>query len=258
MEGEESPEEEREVTFVAEKDEVDALVASIAELERNAAPLAFKKLTQIVLRYQELPQLLDPHLEGWITPLAGVLRAEAHKGDDADMVLVQRTAKALNALATVRGAKTVVKFFPHEARDLEAVVALLVRSHDAQVCATTLEDKDELGTAWETRAVLILWLSILVLIPFDLVTVDSLARDDGDDAEAPPVVMRILRLCQDRYLSDPGIVRDRAATLLARLLTRPDMPRALARFLDWATEALANANAPRGAPAPDDGTETET
>ena len=258
MEGEESPEEEREVTFVAEKDEVDALVASIAELERNADPVAFQKVTQIVLRYQELPQLLDPHLEGWITPLAGVLRAEAHKGDDADMVLVQRTAKALNALATVRGAKTVVKFFPHEARDLEAAVALLVRSHDAEVCATTLEEKDELGTAWETRAVLILWLSILVLIPFDLVTVDSLARDDVDDAEAPPVVMRILRLCQDRYLSDPGIVRDRAATLLARLLTRPDMPRALARFLDWATEALANANAPHAASAPDDEAETET
>ena len=226
MEGEEPPEEEREVTFVVEKDEVDALVASVAELQKNADPVAFLKVTEIVLRYQELPQLLDPHLEGWITPLAGVLRAEAHKGDDADMVLVQRTAKALNALATVRGAKTVVKFFPHEARDLEPVVALLVRSHDAQVCATTLEEKDELGTAWETRAVLILWLSILVLIPFDLVTVDSLARE-CDDAEAPPVVMRILRLCQDRYLSDPGIVRDRAATLLARLLTRPDMPLSL-------------------------------
>ena len=253
MEGEEPPEDEREVTFVAEKDEVDALVASIAELERNADPVAFQKVTQIVLRYQELPQLLDPHLEGWITPLAGVLRAEAHKGDDADMVLVQRTAKALNALATVRGAKTVVKFFPHEARDLEPVVALLVRSHDAQVCATTLEEKGELGTAWETRAVLILWLSILVLIPFDLVTVDSLAGD-ADNAEAPPVVMRILRLCQDRYLSDPGIVRERAATLLARLLTRPDMPRALARFLDWATEALTKANAPRAA----EETETET
>ena len=243
------------MTFVVEKDEVDALVASVAELQKNADPVAFLKVTEIVLRYQELPQLLDPHLEGWITPLAGVLRAEAHKGDDADMVLVQRTAKALNALATVRGAKTVVKFFPHEARDLEPVVALLVRSHDAQLCATTLEEKDELGTAWETRAVLILWLSILVLIPFDLVTVDSLARE-CDDAEAPPVVMRILRLCQDRYLSDPGIVRDRAATLLARLLTRPDMPRALASFLDWATEALAKANAPH-APEDDEIEKTE-
>ena len=95
----------------------------------------------------------------------------------------------------------------------------------------------------------------MVLIPFDLVTVDSLARE-CDDAEAPPVVMRILRLCQDRYLSDPGIVRDRAATLLARLLTRPDMPRALASFLDWATEALAKANAPH-APEDDEIEKTE-
>ena len=100
--------------------------------------------------------------------------------------------------------------------------------------------------AWETRAVLILWLSILVLIPFDLVTVDSEVDGGGDaaakgDAEAPPVVMRILDLCQSRYLSDPGIVRDRAAYLLARLLTRPDMPKALARFLDWAADALARA-----------------
>ena len=53
--------------------------------------------------------------------------------------------------------------------------------------------------------------------------------------------MRILRLCQDEYLSDPGIVRDRAAYLLARLLTRPDMPVALANFLDWATDALRRA-----------------
>ena len=240
--GEEAPE-EREVTFVAEAGEVDALVASIAELGSSADPVHFRRIAQVVERYQEFPTLLDGHLEGWITPLAGVLRHEAHKGDDADMVVVQRTAKVLNALATVRGAKTVVKFFPHEARDLEPVVALLVRSHDVQLLATTLEEKDELGTAWETRAVLILWLAILVLIPFDLVTVDSQVGATHDaDAEAPPVVMRILGLCQDRYLSDPGIVRDRAATLLARLLTRPDMPRALSTFLDWATAALGGRN----------------
>ena len=234
---EEAPE-EREVTFVAEAGELDFLVASIGELGSAADPASFRRISQVVALYQEFPTLLDGHLEGWITPLAGVLRHEAHRGDDADMVVVQRTAKVLNALATVRGAKTVVKFFPHEARDLEPVVALLIRSHDVQLLATTLEEKDELGTAWETRATLILWLSILVLIPFDLVTVDSSAVDKTEDEEAPPVVMRILRLCQDRYLSDPGIVRDRAATLLARLLTRPDMPRALATFLDWATNAL--------------------
>jgi hypothetical protein len=66
-------------------------------------------------RYQEFGQLLDPHLEGWIMPLAAVLRAQAHAGEAADMPLVQRAARLLHAFATVRGYKTVVRFFPHEA-----------------------------------------------------------------------------------------------------------------------------------------------
>ena len=239
-----SPEEEdsNEVTFVVEKDEVDALVGRIDELEGAVEPAVYHRVSAVVERYQEFGQLLDPHLEGWIAPLASVLRAQARAGDAADMVLVQRVSRVLHTFATVRGYKTVVKFFPHEARDLEPVVGLLVKSRDARLAASTLEEADELGTAWETRATLILWLSILVLIPFDLVTVDSAVEDaDAAAAEAPPVVMRILRLCQDEYLSDPGIVRDRAAYLLARLLTRPDMPVALANFLDWATDALRRA-----------------
>ena len=235
-----------EVTFVVEKDEVTALVSRVEELQGAVEPSAYARISRIVERYQEFSQLLDPHLEAWIAPLAAVLRAQARLGDDADMILVQRVCSVLHAFATVRGYKTVCKFFPHEAKDLEPVVHLLVRSHDARLSASTIEEADELGTAWETRAVLILWLSILVLIPFDLVTVDSEVDGGGDaaakgDAEAPPVVMRILDLCQSRYLSDPGIVRDRAAYLLARLLTRPDMPKALARFLDWAADALARA-----------------
>ena len=227
-----SPEEEdsNEVTFVVEKDEVDALVRRIDELEGAVEPAVYHRVSAVVERYQEFGQLLDPHLEGWIAPLASVLRAQARAGDAADMVLVQRVSRVLHTFATVRGYKTVVKFFPHEARDLEPVVGLLVKSRDARLAASTLEEADELGTAWETRATLILWLSILVLIPFDLVTVDSAVEDAAAAAEAPPVVMRILRLCQDEYLSDPGIVRDRAAYLLARLLTRPDMPVALANF----------------------------
>lgn len=238
-----SPEEEdsNEVTFVVEKDEVDALVRRIDELEGAVEPAVYHRVSAVVERYQEFGQLLDPHLEGWIAPLASVLRAQARAGDAADMVLVQRVSRVLHTFATVRGYKTVVKFFPHEARDLEPVVGLLVKSRDARLAASTLEEADELGTAWETRATLILWLSILVLIPFDLVTVDSAVEDAAAAAEAPPVVMRILRLCQDEYLSDPGIVRDRAAYLLARLLTRPDMPVALADFLDWATDALRRA-----------------
>ena len=259
---EEGLDNETEVTFVKESPEVDGLVQQIKDAleegdrgaDGTSTPIAktvFHKIQEIVERYQEYPTLLDQHLERWILPLTSVIRREAYRGSEADMVLVQRASRALHALASVRGYKTVVKFFPHEAKDFEPVVGLLVRSHDVGSLATNMEEADELGSAWETRATLILWLSILVLIPFDLVTVDSqVTTNTGDDGaamakgggqqEAPPVVLRIIALCQDSYLRDPGIVRDRAAFLLAKLLTRPDMPLALQKFFDMGRMSTVN------------------
>ena len=40
------------------------------------------------------------------------------------------------------------------------------------------------------------------------------------------------------HLSSPGSIRDMAALLLGRLLTRPDLEPALAHFLNWAGRAL--------------------
>lgn len=40
------------------------------------------------------------------------------------------------------------------------------------------------------------------------------------------------------HLSSPGSIRDMAALLLGRLLTRPDLEPALAHFFKWAAEAL--------------------
>ena len=82
-------------------------------------------------------------------------------------------------------------------------------------------------STWETRYVLLLWLSILVLVPFDLRTVDSslsdlapAAADDADDGEQrSTLVESIISTCKE-YLADPGAVRDAAAVCLSRLLTR--------------------------------------
>ena len=94
----------------------------------------------------------------------------------------------------------------------------------------------------QTRAVLLLWLTILVLIPFDLATVDSsldgAPTSSSSQPEVPPVVARLLALCHS-YLADPGIVRDMAAAALAKLLTRPDMGQALHTFLEWCATAMA-------------------
>lgn len=49
-----------------------------------------------------------------------------------------------------------VRHFPHEVDDLEFVVSLL-------------QAQDEKNTeTWETRYVLLLWLSIIVIIPFNM------------------------------------------------------------------------------------------
>jgi hypothetical protein len=64
-------------------------------------------------------------------------------------------------LTKVRGYKTVVKLFPHEVCELEPVLRLLQS-----------QDQSDFET-WETRYSLLLWMSMLALIPFDLKTVDS-------------------------------------------------------------------------------------
>lgn len=96
---------------------------------------------------------------------------------------------------------------------------------------------------------LLLWLSILVRVPFDLRTVDSslsdltptaeaAMADDGDDVAHSPLIDSIISTCKG-YLSDPGAVRDAAAVCLSRLLTRPDMDTVyLRRFMAWARDQL--------------------
>ena len=96
---EEGFDDDNELTFVKEAPEVNGLVEQIKDALEGRDPAdgtstisktVFHKIQEIVERYQEYPTLLDPHLEGWILPLTSVIRREAHKGSEADMVLVQR------------------------------------------------------------------------------------------------------------------------------------------------------------------------
>ncbi len=77
----------------------------------------------------------------------------------------------------MRGFKIVVRHFPHEVEDLEKVVGMLHQ-----------EAADTRAANWETRYVLLLWLSIIVLIPFNMARFDS--------GERSPLADRILFLCK--------------------------------------------------------------
>lgn len=111
--------------------------------------------------------------------------------------------ECLYNLCNVRGYKTVVKFFPHEAADLEPCVEML----------HFLETQN-----YWIPCMLCLWLSIIVLVPFDIATMDS--KKAGDQYET--LVKRILNIGHD-FITTTGKIRDFAAIMVSKLLTRPDV-----------------------------------
>uniref|UniRef100_M4BSB0 Uncharacterized protein n=1 Tax=Hyaloperonospora arabidopsidis (strain Emoy2) TaxID=559515 RepID=M4BSB0_HYAAE len=130
-------------------------------------------------------------------------------------------------LCKVRGYKTVVKLLPHEVSDFEPTLELLQS-----------QDRSDHST-WETRYVLLLWLSILCLVPFDLNTIDSSSSSTNYTFnDTVSIVSDIVTLCKD-YLSDPSATQLAAAVCLSRLLSRPDMGQHyLTQFLNWANREL--------------------
>ena len=99
---------------------------------------------------------------------------------------------------------------------------------------------------WQTRYSLLLWLSIIVLIPFDLATVDSSHGAHGGSAathalstsssssssssstpsaaaaSSSSIVASLFEIARG-YLADAGPTRDMAAVLVSRLFSRPDL-----------------------------------
>jgi hypothetical protein len=65
---------------------------------------------------------------------------------------------------------------------------------------------------------LCLWLSIIVIVPFDIETMDS--NKGGEQYET--LVKRILNIGQD-YIMATGKISDFASVMVSKLLTRPDV-----------------------------------
>ncbi|TYZ57878.1 hypothetical protein PybrP1_000306 [[Pythium] brassicae (nom. inval.)] len=212
-----------------------------AAFERQCATIA-----TILDRYLEQAHLLDPFLRELTEPImAHVKRAVAATGAACEPPAAANVAfpfqvyrnprlhkllQLVYHLCKVRGYKTVVKLLPHEASDFEPTLRLLQS-----------QDRSDHST-WETRYVLLLWLSMLCLVPFDLNTIDSSIPGAGAAAGgAIAIVTDTLTLCKE-YLGDPGATQLAASVCLSRLLSRPDMEALyLHRFLAWANSELAAA-----------------
>lgn len=182
-----------------------------------------------VTRYQEQPELLDPHLECMLSPLTTHLKLQAQL-DDVEQGLrsARHIARFLQCITSVRGHKYVVKYYPVEVEAFDPVLQLLKRFR----AVNTQEEG-----IWEVQCQLMLWLSALSQIPFDL----SLLDPSGAQGVSG-VVQEILTICED-VMGRAGTVRDLGCILLYKLLSRADQEEAAQKYLKESNQILGNINA---------------
>ena len=96
------------------------LLGTLATADDAGAALVEEVVVATLEKYQECPNLLDPHLEAMMAPLVAVVR-DPGAGDG-----VQGAAFGLvYTLTKVRGYKTILKLFSHETTDFHPVLGRL-------------------------------------------------------------------------------------------------------------------------------------
>ncbi|GJQ72923.1 hypothetical protein Trydic_g1566 [Trypoxylus dichotomus] len=191
-------------------------------LSQSVIERAYERFLDILKQYQEQPHLLDSHIEEILNTMITIIRSK-----EASLKLKHEIFKYMYVVIKVRGYKVIVRHLPHEVADFEPVLQLL-ESQDP-------EDSD----TWTTRYVLLLWLSIIVMIPFHMSRLDGF--DTNEACKNKTVMCRVLDICKTyTVVSDKS--RDAAAYLASKFLTRNDVKEQhLQPFFDWASK-LSSSN----------------
>lgn len=151
------------------------LVKIIEQVAQNLKLLrdsekSYEQFLFIVDTYQEQPHLIDPFLNEIFDKLIDTIKqnmspalATPTKESDA---IINECFKYMHCLTKMRGFKKIVQYLPHEINDFEPVLALLAR-----------QDIKDVYT-WQTRYMLLIWLSIVCMVPFDLTRFNSINESD--------------------------------------------------------------------------------
>lgn len=171
---------------------------------------SYEVYSNIMNRYQEQPHLLNPHIPSLIEKLLNYIRAE-----DVPATLFHASFKYLYQLTKVRTHKIMLKFLPHEITDLEIVLTALEK-----------ESNESNKETWETRYMLLLWLSILVLNPFQM------SRFDIDD-KSLSIMDRIFHICKTNTNNNDTCSK-LGAFLASKYLIRIDIKdKYLPEYFEW-------------------------
>ena len=182
------------------------------------------------------------------------------------VLLTNQAFTYIYLITKMRGYKVVIRYFPHEVSDLSPILAMLeVRLHfmiakymyifflllTHLLSLLEQSQREEATLSWQTRYVLLLWLSIVVKIPFDLSRFDaapsSSSTADSSVSSSPTTstMDRILAVGK-LFLFSHDVSREASAFMLSQFLTRPDVKtQRLADFISWSLGKLVGRQAGR-------------
>ncbi|KAJ5266161.1 hypothetical protein N7524_007179 [Penicillium chrysogenum] len=204
-----------------------------------------EKLVSLLEPFQEWPQLLDPHLQKLLPPLVDAFLAYlikhrtqygcgSAKSSQAgsQYPLPRAICRLLYTFCKVRGVKVISRFLNNEPKYLDSMIRAFIE-WDAVRPPNPEEpvESEAQRLIWEERYVMLVWLSHLLLAPFDLsslssddipVPYDNLQQLTWLPSETPMVARSLLSLSL-HYIGASGKEREAATALLARLALRGDM-----------------------------------
>ena len=187
-------------------------------------------------QYHEQSYLLDPYLESLVTPVVDRLKYYAKLYAESDQPAahltkkMSRIANLLYYYINFRGYKSIgqsyllyctasityhkVRFFPHEIADLTIALDCMPKVSNEH-------------SEWPLRYVILIWLYLICMIPFDL--------SQFDESDQIGKTASQLEDLAKSHLGKAGLERDGAALLLSRLYVRYEILKAERKFL---TEVL--------------------
>lgn len=193
----------------------------------DALEAEYDKLYTILKQYYEQPHLLDPHLDKILAKFLDLI-----KDKQSPIELKHATFNYMYQIIRVRGYKVVVRHLPHEVSDLLTVLTFLEVQNP--------KDKE----TWRSRFVLLLWLSIVVIIPFHMSRLDGFApgppSEDASSSKKLTVMERIYNICKTYALSKDSCA-EASAYLASKFLIRSDVKELyMGAFFEWACELHSN------------------
>uniref|UniRef100_A0AAR5P213 Tubulin-specific chaperone D C-terminal domain-containing protein n=1 Tax=Dendroctonus ponderosae TaxID=77166 RepID=A0AAR5P213_DENPD len=211
--------------YFAEFEEVFEMIDNLKNLiqaKGSVQEKAYEKFSFILTQYVEQPHLLDSQLDSILQKFIQILR-----NNEEPIQLKHVAFSYMAVVVNVRGYKDIVKHLPHEVADFEPVLCLL-------------ESQDPRDTnTWTTRYILLLWLSIIIMIPFHLSRFDGF---DETESNKKSVMDRVLNIIKT-YAVVPDKCRDAAAFLSYKFINRNDVKeKHLSAFFDWVVEQSLASN----------------